>query len=251
MLAFALGEETASLTLSAERRKPQVTARQFLAVSVDSGVVKYEATFFHDILYSGVKSLRIDIPADLAPDVRNNTTGIREKLIEPAPKDLREGYVAWNFTGETEFVGSAVIKLVWQRKLEKLDVGKSVELALPYLRPALIDRDWGQIVLTKAETMDVREVGELTGIRPIDPQHDLMPGVRVPNAARAFEFHGNWALRGQRDSLQARGSQANKHREGGHPDGRHSWRTDVRAGSLPHSQRPPETGPDVTGWGGV
>jgi hypothetical protein len=194
VLAFAFGQEAASLSLTAERRKPQVTARQLLAISVDSGVVKYEATFFYDILYSGVKSLRIDIPADLAPDIRNNTPGIREKAIEPPPKDLAEKYVAWAFAGEAELAGSVVIRLAWERKIDKLDVGKSVEVSIPRLRPSEVDREWGQIVLTKAETIDVQEVGEPTGIRPIDPQHDLMPGANIANAARAFEFHRDWQL---------------------------------------------------------
>jgi len=195
VLAFAFGQEAATLTLVAERRKPQVTARQVLTVSVDSGVVKYEAGFFYEILYSGVKSLRIDIPADLAPDVRNNSPGIRDKVIEPAPAGLRENHVAWAFTGETEFLGAVAIRLAWEKKIDKLDLGKSVELTVPQLKPAEVDRDWGQIVLTKAESIDVQETGEPTGVRPIDPQHDLMPGVSVPNAARAFEFHGDWQLR--------------------------------------------------------
>lgn len=195
VLAFAFGQEPAKLTLLAERRKPQVTARQLLIVSVDSGVVKYEAAFFYDILYSGVKSLRIDIPVDLAPDVRNNSPGIRDKVIEPPPEDLRENHVAWSFTGETEFLGAVAIRLTWEGKIDKLDLGKSVELAVPQLRPAEVDRHWGQIVLAKAESIDVQETGEPTGVRPIDPQHDLMPGASVANAARAFEFHDDWQLR--------------------------------------------------------
>ncbi len=195
VLAFIFGQEPAALTLLAERRKPQVTARQLLTASVDSGVVKYEAAFFYDILYSGVKSLRIDLPADLAPDVRNNSPGIRDKVIEPPPKDLREHHVAWSFTGETEFLGAVAIRLTWERKIDKLDLGKSVEVAVPQLRPAEVDRHWGQIVLIKAESIDVQETGEPTGVRPIDPQHDLMPGASVPNAARAFEFHDDWRLR--------------------------------------------------------
>lgn len=195
VVAFAFGEEAVKVALSVERRKPQVTVRQLMAVSIDSGAVKYDVTFFYEILYSGVKSLRIDIPADLAPDVRNTTQGVRDRVIDPAPKDLREGYVAWGFTGETEFAGTATIHLSWERKLDKLEVGKSVELAIPHLRPEQVDRAWGQIVLTKAEAMDVQEAGEPTGIRPIDPQYDLMPGTAVPNAARAFEFHSDWQLR--------------------------------------------------------
>src|SRR5688500_515298 len=62
VLALAFTDQPAELTLEAERRTPHITAAQLLAVQVDAGVVKYEATFFYDIRYSGVKTLRIDVP---------------------------------------------------------------------------------------------------------------------------------------------------------------------------------------------
>jgi hypothetical protein len=194
VLALAFTDQPASLELSAERRKPHVTAAQLLAVQVDSGVVKYEATFFYDIRYSGVKSLRIDVPQDLAAEIRNQTTGVREKTIDPQPEGVAEGYVAWAFAGESEFHGQTVIKLAWERKLEKLEIGSSVELDLPHLKPMEVDRAWGQIVLSKGETIDVQPAAAPTGLRPIDPRHDLMPGASVADAARAFEFHEDWSL---------------------------------------------------------
>ncbi len=194
VLAFAYSEQAVALELAVERRKPQVTARQLLVVRIESGVVHYGATFNYDVRYSGVKSLRIDVPADLADEIRNTTSGVREKVITPRPEDLPEGYVAWGLTGETEFMGAATIRLSWEHKMEELEVGKSVELVIPHLRPAELDRAWGQIVLTKTETMDVHETGEPKGVRPIDPQHDLMDGQKVAGAARAFEFHDVWTL---------------------------------------------------------
>jgi hypothetical protein len=62
------------------------------------------------------------------------------------------------------------------------------------LRPAGTDRAWGQVVIAKAETIDVAPTGTPKGLRGIDPQHDLMPGASVPNAAMAFEFHDEWSL---------------------------------------------------------
>ena len=62
VLAYAYGPEPVALTVAAERRKPQVTVRQLLVARVEDGVVKYEASFFYTIRYSGVKSLRIDVP---------------------------------------------------------------------------------------------------------------------------------------------------------------------------------------------
>jgi len=194
VLAFAYTREDVNLTLAAERRKPHVTVGQLLMVQVEAGVVKYEASFFHDIRYSGVKSLRIDVPAGLADQIRNKTPGVRDKEIEPPPEDLPEGYVAWALFGETEFLGDVTIRLAWEEKIEKLEVGKSVELAIPHMQPRAVDRAWGQIVLAKTETIDVQAVGTPRGIRPIDPQHDLMAGAEVSGGALAFEFHDAWAL---------------------------------------------------------
>jgi hypothetical protein len=197
-LPFAYTEQPASMVLGVQRRKPHVTARQLLVAHIEAGVVKYEATFFFDVLYSGVKSLRIDVPTDLAPEIRNRTQRIQEEEFDPtadggpAPP---EDYVAWRLTGETELIGQVKVELSWERKLPtELAVGTPQEVPLPHLRPEGVDRAWGQIVIAKTETIDVRAVGEPQGLEMIDPQQDLEPDAQVDDAALAFEFHGDWQL---------------------------------------------------------
>ena len=192
--SFVFTKAPVEVSLQVERRRPYVTAAQLLLAKVDPGVVKYEATFYYDIRYSGVKNLRIDVPAELAAEIRNNTPGISEKLLDPQPDDVAKNDVAWSFSGERELLGPVEIHLSWQRRLDNLEVGKSVELDLPHLEPRGTDRAWGQIVLVKSETIDLLAAGKPTGLRPIDPQHDLMPGASVPDAALAFEFHDAWTL---------------------------------------------------------
>ncbi len=192
--SFVYTKAPVELTLLVDRRKPYVTVGQLLVAKVDPGVVKYEATFFYDIRYSAVKNLRIDVPADLAAEIHNNTPGITETPLDPQPKDLAKGCVAWSFSTEGELLGPVAIHLTWERRLENLDVGKSVDLAMPRLRPSGADRAWGQIVLVKAETIDLLPSATPSGLRPIDAQHDLMPGANVPDAAQAFEFQDDWSL---------------------------------------------------------
>jgi hypothetical protein len=192
VLAFAFTQEPASLRLSAERRKPQVTMRQLLVARIEEGVIKYQATFEYNVLYSGVKTLRIDVPADVSPDLRNNTRTIYDKPLDPPQPGLEKGMVAWQFSGDSELIGRGEIDLTWEKKIEKLDVGKSLDLVVPRLVPYQADHAWGQVVLAKAETLDVYESGEPKGLQPKDPQHDLV--TKVAGAARAFEFHGDWKL---------------------------------------------------------
>jgi hypothetical protein len=193
VLAFAFTQEPVDLNLAAERRKPQVTVRQLLVARVEEGVVKYQFTFFYQVLYSGVKSLRIDVPADVAANLRVATPGVRERAISPPPADVGKKDVAWTLTGDSELFGDGKIELTCEEKITKLDIGKSVELSLPFLKPRDVDRAWGQIALAKSETIDVFESGEPKALRPIDPQHDLMTPVAA--AARAFEFHDDWKLK--------------------------------------------------------
>lgn len=192
VLAFAFTGEPASLDLAAERRRPQVTVRQLLLARVEEGVIKYRATFLYDVRYSSVKSLRLDVPAAVAADLRIETAGFREKTIEPAPKDLADGYVAWQIAGEAELLGEGKIELVWEEQLEKLEVGEPADIDIPRLVPREVHRAWGQIVLAKVETIDVAPKGEPVGLRGIDPQEDLI--IPVPGAARALEFHNDWQL---------------------------------------------------------
>jgi hypothetical protein len=189
VLAFAFTQETASVTLLAERKKPQVTVRQLLVVRIEDGVAKYRATFFYDVLYSGVKSLRIDLPEEIAKIAHTQTA---HETITPPPEKLPEGHVGWRMTNDAELLGEGKIELVWEQKIDNLDIGKSVKLPLKPLKPADVDRAWGQIVLTKSETIDLREEGEPKSLQPIDPQQDLME--KVEGAARAFSFHEDWSM---------------------------------------------------------
>lgn len=201
-LAFAFADEPISLTLQVERRKPYVTARQFLLTRIEIGVVKYEATFLYDIRYSDVESLRIDVPRDLVGRIQCDTKGVRESVVEPTPEDTEDGYASLRLRGEARFHHNAAVSFSWESKLDSLEVGQSRELIVPRLKPMDVDRAWGQIALAKAETIDVLPSGGATsptptGLRPIDPRHDLMDGATglgAGDVARAFEFHEDWAL---------------------------------------------------------
>jgi hypothetical protein len=198
VLAFAYSQSPVELSLNVERRNPQISVRQLLAVRIDAGVARYDATFHYDVQFSPVKTLRIDIPSSLTKDkVHNVTASVRDEPLNPQPAGLAEtGYVAWVFTrNEGDFFGNATIQLWWEDRQSDLAVGQSAEYSMPVLRPADVDRAWGQVVLAKAETLDIQPKSGYTQVRPIDPQHDLMSGASVPDAARAFEFHDpQWTL---------------------------------------------------------
>ncbi|NLF18118.1 MAG: hypothetical protein GX595_12840, partial [Lentisphaerae bacterium] len=195
-MAFAFGADPVALTVSAERRRPHLTVGQLLVMRIASGVVRFEATLQLQVLYSGVSSLRLDLPEAVAAVARVTSPGIRYRVIDdPAGRaDLLPGMVAWSLSGDTEFLGGVPIGVVWEMPLAQLDVGSTVDIAVPRLVPRGVDRAWGQLVLAKAESIEVTPAEDRRGLRAIDPQHDLMPGARAGDAAHAFEFHDGWAL---------------------------------------------------------
>jgi len=171
------------LRLAAERKKPYVTVRQLLVGRIEEGVIKYQATFQYSILYSGVKSLRIDVPAEVAGGLQNTTAGMQDKRLDPQPADVAKNMVAWKFQRRQRASGRAQVELAWEKRIDKLDVGKGIDVVVPRLVPRGVDRAWGQIVLAKAETFDVHPTSEPPGLQPIDPQHDLK--TPVAGGARA------------------------------------------------------------------
>lgn len=189
VLAYAYSTEAIDLTLNVQRRRPYVTCRQLLSARVEAGVIRYSATFFYQIQYSGVRSLRLDVPADRVEQIRNQTANVaREAPIVPPPEDVQPGYVAWNLTGETEFLGAVTVRFAWESRIGDLDVQRTVYETVPRLVPQGVDLASGQIVLAKAETLDVQPASDPQGLQPIDPTLDLMPAAPAEDAAWAFEF---------------------------------------------------------------
>jgi hypothetical protein len=194
VLAFSFSGSDTRLSITAERRLPQVIAQQVLHCEVTSGAVKYRAYFFFDVKYSGVKGLRIDVPDALTSEIRNTNSAIRQVELSPPPDDVADGYTAWEFSGETELLGPVQVELHWEQAIDELTVGNSHTLELPSLMVKDVDRATGQIVISKSESIDIQPAGLPSGVQPIDPQEELLPQVKIPDATMAFEFVGPWQL---------------------------------------------------------
>lgn len=194
-LAFAFQQPETDLALAVSRRKAQITVGQLLTMHIEGGVVKYEASFQYHILFSGVSSLRIDVPTELAQGsrLRNLTQQYADRPITPAPADVPAGYQARQITGDGELLGDIAVKFSWEEPLKELQVGSERTIVVPRLIPQGADRAWGQIVVLKDENIDIGVAGTPKNLRPIDPQADLQLG-SAPNAARAWEFHDDWSL---------------------------------------------------------
>ncbi|GAB4130063.1 hypothetical protein [Thermopirellula anaerolimosa] len=195
MVAYAFTEAASTLDVKAQRRRPQLNLAQLLVMRIEDRVIRYDCTFFGDVQFSGIQEVRIDVPESVANKLRNQTPQIRETRLTPQPADTAPGFVAFGFSAATELLGEFTIRLTWEEPVAgDLDEGASLRVTVPHLQPRGADQAWGQIVVVKSENIEVREAGETSGLRPIDPQRELMRGRNMPEAAGAFEFTGTWSL---------------------------------------------------------
>lgn len=188
------------LTIQAERKAPYVSVGQLLLAEVEAGRVSYTATLRADIRYSGVRQILLDVPAALAGSLRLAPEAISYRLRPAAGAELTAPAPATNqvrlaVEGLGELIGNHVVPLRWTAALPDLPPGSSTDLDLPQVQPARVDHAWGQIVLKKAEAIELVPADAPAGLRPIDAERDLMAGQKVPGAAQAYEFRGPWSLR--------------------------------------------------------
>ena len=194
VLIFAHAVEPVTLSLAIERKKPFVVVRQMLEAMVEPGSVKFTATLFTKVQYSSLASLRLDVPEALAKEIRILTPGVRESATNPPPTDVAAGYVAWDLVGDSPWLGERTVQLSWQQPLDGLEIGKRIPIDIPRLIPRHVDQAWGQVVLNRKESIDLQLEDGSSGLRPIDPRYDLMPGIAFPDASRAFEYQSDWTM---------------------------------------------------------
>ncbi|MDR0338464.1 MAG: hypothetical protein LBI18_15440 [Planctomycetaceae bacterium] len=207
---FLVADSGAKLTLHVERRQPQLTLRELRTVRIDEGSIKNEAKFYYNILFSNIKSLRIDVPEKLSgrlninktgnsnvSDTQNDIADWREQIMVPQPDDVMEGYVAWEFATKSSLFGSGVLELTWDDELAQLEIGKSLAIDIPRLLPKKqqpADRIWGQIIIAKSQSIDIGESETTKGLKPIDPHYDISEQDQIDHAVAAFEFYDDWSL---------------------------------------------------------
>lgn len=192
--SLSYNRDGVELSYDVTRRKPHIQAEQALTINVDSGVVKYKSQWKFEVLYSGVRSLRLDLPESIAADANVTDSSVVDKVMDPQPADVAAGYVAWEFTADDEIQGSAYVNLEWEQTVGELPIGEAVSLSVPVIKAFGVDIQLGQIAVQKGESIEVVPSESLVGVQPIDPRQDLKPEIQAENVARAFEYHGDWQL---------------------------------------------------------
>ncbi|MEL6898917.1 MAG: hypothetical protein AAFP90_22685, partial [Planctomycetota bacterium] len=237
-ISYAHDAAAIAWKIDAKRRKPLVSMRQVMATLVDPGVVKSDITLYYNVQFSGVKELRVGVPREIADQLRVTDRGVRHSVVDDADDDtddgrdanevdddsaemteepdtgLPDGYIVWKLQKGNEWFGSGEIHLSIRQTTRQLQIGESMTMDVPRIIHLAADRSWGQVVIGKGESLDVRPESVIA-LRGIDPAIDLIAeaknlsfpdgnAVKLTAATRAFQWSGDWALklRASRFALQ-------------------------------------------------
>jgi hypothetical protein len=201
---FLFSQDIVALKIKAEKRQPQLTLKEIRHVRVESGAIKHKVTFDYNVLFSGLNSIRIDLPEQISGRIsldRMNRNGInndwRDTRIVPQPDDVEKGYVAWEFSCGSKIRGKGKLSFSWDDVIAQPAIGQSIDISIAKLTPHKqqpADRIWGQIIVSKSESIDLGESDKSNGLKPIDPKNDVEAADRVEDAVAAFEFYDTWQL---------------------------------------------------------
>ncbi|MDR2172150.1 MAG: hypothetical protein LBP59_18550 [Planctomycetaceae bacterium] len=196
---FLFSQDIVTFKIQAEKRKPQLTLKEVRRVRVETGSIKHSVTFNYDVKFSGLNSIRIDFPEQVSGRINLNRTNNnwRDSKIIPPPEDVEQGYVAWEFSRGDKIRGVGNFTINWEDAIPQPEIGKSINIEIPRLTPQKqqpADRLWGQIIISKSESVDLGESDKSNGLKPIDPQGDIETKDRIQDAVAAFEFYDKWTL---------------------------------------------------------
>ena len=182
------------LQINVERRPSQAELSELIQISLQSGnLLKWVNQIQVQVLYSGLKQLSVAIPESMAGKLQIKPATYT-LLPDPGnPQAAADGYQNWLIRGEKEFFGQQNLTLEWQSELGELLPGDNKTVDCPRLLFGNVDRSWGQILLLKGEMSDL-SASKTEKLLSIDPRFDLRDGLKMLNAAAAFEFHGDWEL---------------------------------------------------------
>lgn len=192
--AYEYVVETNGLELRASLRRPRVFVDQVTSVSVESGLLRYQADLDYDVRFSAVPDFRIDVPESSQNRIRVVGGTLNQQKLEPQPPDVAPGFVAWRLVGASELLGKHSVQLAWDVAVPEISVGATKSFEVATVVAKNVERDRGQIVLRRSELFDVQAGTSAAGLRPIDPTTDVFGGRQYGDAVAALEYVGPWDL---------------------------------------------------------
>ncbi len=169
-LAFGYRGQAAPAQVTFRLKDPQVSATVRTLADIREQVLRYRWWIDYDILYAGVDRLVLQIPADIADDLRIDPAS-RHKEVDKAYQvaDAPDGVVHWAVRLLDKHLGDFQLRLTLDVPVEGLDFGAPIQVSPPQIALAEVFRETGEIAVVKGANLELGEA-QTEGLEAIDPR---------------------------------------------------------------------------------
>ena len=171
-------------TLAAQPRSREVVAHQEELVLVSEGTLRRTVTWRGEVRYSAIQTLRLRLPAALAPTAQVKAAGLAERSVLPG----EHGEAAIELRFQTPLIGPFAITLETSEALPRLEAGKPATIALAVI--AFDGATRGSALTAVARDGSVTITASAAGgaARGLDTlaTADLPPTLQGPGTVAAF-----------------------------------------------------------------
>jgi hypothetical protein len=187
VFGFQYIKQPATVLLTIEKRKPQVTVRVDSAIQVAEDAVKLKSGLFYTIKYAGITELSFLVPKSLGEELRITGPNIKEKVREEekvegeAPRRDR-----WRVTLQSETLGDYPLHLEYETKLEGIKRGEGSAFDVPEITVADVARENGFFAISKGPNVEVNE--QFDGLEEIDTRELSGTSLMAPGTFLAFKY---------------------------------------------------------------
>lgn len=171
-LAFRYARPPYAASFELRPRRPVVSAAVETLVTIADDVMKVEAHVGYQILYAGIRELRIAVPLAIADDVEIEGAGIQEKRLEKpaAPTGTAAPAAGAEATFrvllQSEAIGAYDLRATWKKRLGELKAGGSVEARLGALRVLDVFSETGHLAVQKGDDLVIEP--DASGLEGVD-----------------------------------------------------------------------------------
>jgi hypothetical protein len=177
-LAFRYARPPYSASFELKPRRPVVSAEAAVLATVADDVLKVETQIGYQVLYAGIRALRIAVPSEIADLIEIEGAGIQEKRREeaaPATGTAAPTEAVFRVLLQTDAIGAYTLRASWKKKLGELTSGGSVDVALAAVRVLDVFNETGHIAVQKGDDLVIEP--ESAGLEPVDAR-ELPPSLR-------------------------------------------------------------------------
>lgn len=163
--AFQYQNRPVAAVYSVRRRDSRIVAESFTHVEVKENAAITETTILYDVRYAAASSFQLLVPEAIADKVEITGPAIKERNRGQAA----DGMVPWTVVLHTDTLGKHAVKVSYSQPIELGNAGTATaEVPLQLVQPANVERETGQIAVTKDRNLALED--EVEAAEPIDPR---------------------------------------------------------------------------------